>query len=356
MKDCYIAIMAGGVGSRFWPASREDRPKQFLDMLGIGRSLIQMTYDRFVEAIPSDNIYCVTNAAYVDLVHEELPKMPFENILGEPSRNNTAPSILYTALQIYRDNPEAVIGFVPADQLILKEAEYLRLCNQAFEYAANHTAIVTLGITPTRPDTGYGYIQFDKNSTQECKPVIRFYEKPQEAKAQEYLASGDFLWNAGMFFVKAKTMLHFYKELVPEMYAQLAPYLELSQEQQSEFLKEHYPQTASISIDYAIMEKSDKVFTIPADIGWSDLGTWASLHQEMDKDQDGNAIIAQHIVLENVKNSIIKNQTEKVVILRDLSDLIVIVEEDVVLIYPKDKEQDIKNLRDRISASHYKIV
>jgi len=356
MQNYYIAIMAGGVGSRFWPSSREHKPKQFLDMLGIGKSLIQMTYDRFADSIPAKNMYCVTNAAYSRLVHSELPEMPVENILGEPSRNNTAPCILYTTLKIYKDNPDAIIGFVPSDHLILKEREYMRLCLQAFDFAATNEAIVTLGIQPSRPDTGYGYIHFEKNENAACKRVIRFYEKPDAEKAQTFLESGDYLWNAGMFFVKAKTLLTAYKEFATDMYSLLSPMLAWPTEQQNEFLKQSYPATQNISIDYAIMEKSSDVYTIPADIGWSDLGTWASLHHEMEKDKNGNAIIAQHLLLENVKNSIIKNQTEKVVILRDLSDLIVIVEDDVVLIYPKDKEQDIKQLRERISNSHYKIV
>jgi len=342
-KNNYIAIMAGGVGSRFWPASREALPKQFIDMLGMGRSLLQMTYDRFLPLIDNDNIYCVTNDAYIDLVGTHLPQLPADNIIGEPSRNNTAPSVLLTALLIAKKDPDAVIGFVPSDHLIVKDDYYRDLCEEAFNYARENDAIVTLGIQPSRPDTGFGYIHYDQEALQNSIHKVKaFTEKPELAKAESFLASGEYLWNAGMFFMSVKTLINSYKTLAPELYEILAPITESSDVKR--FILEQYPQTPNLSIDYAIIEKSGEVVTIPSDIGWSDLGTWASLFQEVKKDEHGNAIMSEHVILENVSNTLVKNNTNKLIILRDVQDLIIVEEEDVLMIYPMNKEQEIKQL------------
>ena len=355
MSNNYIAILAGGVGTRFWPSSREAKPKQFLDILGLGKSLLRMTYDRFADLVPDENMYCVTNVDYTGLVQNDLPHIPGDNIIGEPSRNNTAPCILYTALLIAGQNPEAVIGFVPSDHLILKEDIYRDLCQQAFDYAATHEAIVTLGITPRRPDTGYGYIHFEP-SDNIVKKVRSFREKPDESTARSFLDSGDYLWNAGMFFMSVKTLIKAYQTNEPEMHALLEPAVTMPVNDRATFLSERYPLTRNVSVDYAILEKSPYVYTIPAEIGWSDLGTWASLHQESGKDATGNVVMSEHILLENVHNSLIKNNTGKLVILRDVSDLIVIVEEDVVLVYPLGKEQEIKQLREKVKNDHFKFL
>lgn len=338
--------MAGGVGSRFWPASRESQPKQFIDMLGMGRSLLQMTYDRFLPLVDNENIFCVTNDAYFRLVADHLPHLPKYNIIGEPSRNNTAPSVLLTAILIANNNPDAVIGFVPSDHLILKDDYYRDLCEEAFNYARDNEAIVTLGIQPTRPDTGFGYINYNKSALENnVHKVIAFHEKPELEKAISFIESGDYLWNAGMFFMSVKTLFKSYEKLAPELFQKLAPLNNAeSDEEVKKLIAELYPQTPNLSIDYAIIEKSEEVFTIPSDIGWSDLGTWASLFQEVEKDENGNAIMSKHVILENVNNTLVKNSTDKLIILRDIEDLIIVEEEDVLMIYPMSKEQEIKQL------------
>ncbi|MCO6462384.1 MAG: mannose-1-phosphate guanylyltransferase [Saprospiraceae bacterium] len=348
----YISIMAGGVGSRFWPASREARPKQFIDMLGMGRSLLQMTYDRFAPMIRQQNMYCVTNRAYEGLVGEHLPELPAVNIIGEPSRNNTAPSVLLTALIISRENPNAVIGFVPSDHLIVKDEHYRQLCQEAFEYAANHEAIVTLGIHPSRPDTGFGYINYEKRSVSgHVHKVLSFREKPDLATAEQFILSGDYLWNAGMFFMSIKTLFAAYERHAPELYRILLPLRNASKEEVAGLISDLYPQTPNLSIDYAIIEKAEDVYTIPSDIGWSDLGTWNSLFQQIEKDESGNAVMCDHIILENVTNTLVRNNTDKLVILRDVKDLIIVEEEDVLLIYPMNKEQEIKQLGNKVRAN-----
>ncbi len=347
----YIAIMAGGVGSRFWPASREARPKQFIDMLGMGRSLLQMTYDRFTPLVNPENIFCVTNQAYVNLVSQHLEELPPANIIGEPSRNNTAPSVLLTALLIARDNPDAVIGFVPSDHLIVKDQHYREICAEAFDFAQKSDAIVTLGIHPSRPDTGFGYINYDKKcTTGHIHKVISFREKPDLATAEQFIQSGDYLWNAGMFFMSIRTLLHNYKLHAPALYDMLTPFLSAGEEKVPGLIKELYPATPNLSIDYAIIEKAEDVYTIPSDIGWSDLGTWNSLFQQVEKDDSGNAVMCNHIILENVSNTLVRNNTDKLVILRDVKDLIIVEEEDVLLIYPMNKEQEIKQLGDKVRA------
>ncbi len=354
-QNNYIAIMAGGVGSRFWPASREAQPKQFIDMLGMGRSLLQMTYDRFLPLIENENIYCVTNDAYIDLVVQHLPQLPSNNIIGEPSRNNTAPSVLLAALLIAKKNPEAVIGFVPSDHLIVKDDYYRDLCEEAFNYARRHDAIVTLGIQPSRPDTGFGYINYEKHPLQNSIHKVKaFSEKPELAKAESFLSSGDYLWNAGMFFMSIKTLILSYQTLAPELYEILAPLTESSDIKQ--YITDNYPLTPNLSIDYAIIEKSAEVVTIPSDIGWSDLGTWASLFQEVEKDKNGNAIMSENVILENVHNTLVKNNTGKLIILRDVNDLIIVEEEDVLMIYPMDKEQEIKQLGAKVKDKFNKYL
>ncbi len=347
--------MAGGVGSRFWPASREARPKQFIDMLGTGRSLLQQTYNRFCPIIDPLNMFCVTNRSYHQLVHEHLPAIPLHNIIGEPSRNNTAPSVLLTAILIARHNPDAVIGFVPSDHLILKDEHYRDLCLKALNYAEQHQVIVTLGIQPNRPDTGFGYIHYKKNPEFDViHKVIEFKEKPDIQTAANFVESGDYLWNAGMFFMSIKTLIEAYIQHAPETYEVLQPLMDAEENELANLIEQLYPLTPNQSIDYAIIEKSANVTTIPSDIGWSDLGTWASLFQEVAKDDFGNAVMCDHIILENVSNTLVKNNTNKLVILRDIKDLIIVEEEDVLMIYPMDKEQDIKNLGIKIRTDYKK--
>lgn len=357
-QNNYIAIMAGGVGSRFWPASRESQPKQFIDMLGLGRSLLQMTYDRFLPLVENENIYCVTNDSYIELVGKHLPQLPQNNIIGEPSRNNTAPSVLLTALLIARNDANAVIGFVPSDHLIVKDDHYRDLCEEAFNYARNNEAIVTLGIQPSRPDTGFGYINYEKQPLDNSiHKVIAFREKPELEKAISFIESGNYLWNAGMFFMSVKTLFNAYKQLAPELFEILQPISSANDDNEiKKLISELYPKTPNLSIDYAIIEKSAEVYTIPSDIGWSDLGTWASLFHEADKDDAGNAVMSKHVILENVNNTLVKNSTDKLIILRDVSDLIIVEEEDVLMIYPMNKEQEIKQLGVKVKDKFEKYL
>ncbi len=344
----YIAIMAGGVGSRFWPASREDKPKQFLDITGTGQSLLQMTVERFKKIVPVENIFIVTNKKYKELVKEQLPELSDNQIIGEPSRNNTAPCVAYTALKLASLDPNANMVVAPSDHLILKEDAFLEQIKKALDFASENDALLTLGIKPTRPDTGYGYIHFDEGQNG-VNPVKAFKEKPDLAKAKEYVASGDYLWNAGIFIWSVKSVLKAFENYANEIYKILSEdnsAYNTSSEQA--YIDRVYPTTPSISIDYAIMEKADNVFTLPSDIGWSDLGTWGSLHAESKKDADNNVILAEKVILAEAKNNMIRLPKGKLAVIKGLEDFIIIDEGDVLLIYPKSEEQEIKQVRKEI--------
>lgn len=343
MKGTYILIMAGGVGSRFWPKSRESFPKQFIDIMGVGRSLLQLTVDRFRSEYSVENIYILTNAAYEGLVREQLPGLPEGNILQEPSRNNTAPCIAYAGYKILQKDPEAAIVVVPSDHIILKEQVYREKIRQAVDFARQQEAIITLGIQPTRPDTGYGYIHFEAEGTAGVHAVKAFMEKPGREVAEQYLASGQYLWNAGMFIWKASTLrkaLETYAAEIHKLFEKGNAYYNTDQEKV--FITEHYPQSPNISIDYAVLEKADNVYTIPADIGWSDLGTWASLHEVLPKDEQGNAGNLGKVLLRKSANNIIHLPAGKTAVIRGLENYIVVDDGDALLIYPKDQEQEIK--------------
>lgn len=347
----YILIMAGGVGSRFWPASRENRPKQFLDILGIGKSLIQMTYDRATRLVPKENILIATNEKYKALTKEHLPELQDHQILCEPSRNNTAPCIAYAALKLNQISPDSTFAVLPSDHVILKEDHYVDLMSQAFSFADKNNALVTLGITPTRPDTGYGYIETSGDDIP--LTVIAFKEKPDIDTANEYLKSGGYLWNAGMFVWSTKSILKSFElyaaEIISVLSADLSKY-NTSEEQK--YINDTYPNTKSISIDYAILEPANNVFTIPADIGWSDLGTWNSLHDYLDKDNTGS-VVQGNIKHIDGSNNLIRLPKNKIGVVKGLENYIIIDDDDVLLIYPKDKEQEIKAVRNNI-ADEYK--
>ncbi|HLO56914.1 MAG TPA: mannose-1-phosphate guanylyltransferase [Saprospiraceae bacterium] len=342
----YIAIMAGGVGSRFWPSSTNERPKQFLDILGVGKSLIRMTFERALKLVHADHVFIVTNKKYKALVMEHLPELPKENILCEPSMNNTAPCIAYTALRINALDPNAVFAVLPSDHVILKEEEYVSKLSQAFDFATSHEAIVTLGIQPTRPDTGYGYINYQKETigNEQIHKVISFKEKPDLATAETYLESGDYLWNAGMFVWSVPTILKSYKINAPQILDVLMQQNALyGTSDEQAYIDAVYPDTQKISVDYAILERADNVYTIPADIGWSDLGTWNSLHAYM---SDGNDAVSvgQNIHLIDAKDIIVISNNDKQIVIKGLKDYIVVDEENALLIYPKSDEQEIKGV------------
>ncbi len=346
MSNNYVAIMAGGVGSRFWPASRTAKPKQFLDILGVGKTLLQMTFERHLKLVPKENIFIVTNAQYRDLVKEQLPEITDNQILGEPSRNNTAPCLAYMALKLQGINPKANFIVASSDHLILKEDVYLEKIQQAFDFVSQGDVLMTLGITPTRPDTGYGYINFAKRDANDdgIFKVKQFREKPDLQTAKEYVASGNFLWNAGIFIWSVKSLLKSFGKNAAEILTILDKENVYNTASEQDFINEHYPTTPDISIDYAIMEKADNIYTIPSDIGWSDLGTWGSLHEESPRDTDGNAINGDHVMLYDVKNTLIRVPKNKLTVIKDLEDYIVVDEDDILMIVPKSKEQEIKTI------------
>jgi len=350
--NTYVAIMAGGIGSRFWPASRTARPKQFLDIMGIGKSLLRLTYERFLKFCPAKNIFIVTNGIYKTIVKEHLPELTDNQILCEPSRNNTGPCVAYTAFKLQSLNPEANFVVAPSDHIILKEDIFLEKIQLALRFTEKNDALCTLGISPSRPDTGYGYINFGEEKEPGIHRVLEFKEKPDAATAKLYFDSRKYLWNAGIFIWKAKNVLEAFRQNEPEIHCILASGIDCyNTPQEQTFIDENYPKTPKISVDHAILERAKNVFTIPSDFGWSDLGTWASLHAELPKDAQNNAIIGRQVFTSGTSNCLVRVPKEKLVILKGLDDYIVVDEEDVLLIFPKSKEQEIKEITTQIEAN-----
>lgn len=345
-NNYYATIMAGGVGSRFWPSSTEQRPKQFLDILGIGKSLLRMTFERFNKIIPSDHILIVTNKIYFDLVKSELPELPVQNILCEPSRNNTAPCVAYTALRLLSSDKNAVFVTAPSDHVILKEDLFLQHISEALLMAEKTGSITTLGIKPTRPDTGYGYIHVPGEViTGVSQKVLEFKEKPALETAKSYLESGKYLWNAGIFVWKAAELIKAFDTYAPDITKVLTQDIsQFGSQNEQAYIDSVYPHTPNISVDYAILERSDSVYTIPVEIGWSDLGTWNSLHDYLDKDANNNVTIGCQTSLAYTENCIIRADKNKVVVIKGLNNFIVVDEKEALLIYPKDDEQEIKKV------------
>ena len=351
----YVAIMAGGVGSRFWPASRENKPKQFLDIMGDGRSLLRMTFERFLHVTTADKIFIVTNGRYQAQVLEHIPELTDNQILCEPSRNNTAPCVAYTAFKLRALDPEANIVIAPSDALIVNETLFAANIGKALKFTAENEALVTLGIAPDRPHTGYGYIQFlgEDDNGDGVYPVRRFTEKPDLETARGFLRGGDYLWNAGIFVWRASTVLTAYERYAPEIYALLSQGLSCyNTEEEQAFIDEFYPQTPKISVDYAIMENADNIFTIPAQFGWSDLGAWGALYHESPKDSHGNVVSGDTVLLEDTHNSYVRGPEGKLIVVGGVDDLLVIDEGDVLLVYPRNREQEIKQLRSQAEAKH----
>lgn len=344
--------MAGGIGSRFWPMSTQKFPKQFHDILGTGRTMIQQTFDRINQLIPTKNIYVITNQEYVDLTQQQLPQIPSENIVGEPAMKNTSACNLYMAKKIENVNPEANIIVMPADHLILKEKTFLDKLELAFDLASKNDYLITLGITPTRPDTGYGYIQFIQEKDQAVSKVKTFTEKPNLEIAKNFIESGDFLWNAGIFIWNTKSILSAFKKYLPEMLNQFNEG-EYNCDAEKEYIETIYPTVSKISIDNGILEKADNVYVIPANLGWSDLGTWTSVYTNADKNDDNNAISSKNVLTYNSKGNVIriKNQN-KAAVIDGLKNYIIVDTEKALLICPRDNDQlikeyvlDLKNLK-----------
>jgi mannose-1-phosphate guanylyltransferase len=346
----YVLIMAGGVGSRFWPKSRNHFPKQFLDILGIGKSLLQLTYERFLKLCPAENIFIVTNSQYEEIILNQLDGISNAQLICEPSRNNTAPCIAYASFKLKGINPEANIVVAPSDHFILYEDIFLSKIEQALAYTEKYEALVTLGIAPTRPDTGYGYIQYESAEDTGVHKVAQFKEKPALDKAKEYLAAGNYVWNAGIFIWKVGSIIKALQTHSNEIYAMFSKNESIYNTlEERAFIDEHYPNSPNISIDYAIMEQADNVYTIPAEFGWSDLGTWASLYEAAPKDENNNVIAAEQINLTGTTNSIIHISKDKLAVIRGLDNFIVVDEGNALLIYPKTDEQEIKEVVKQMS-------
>ncbi len=343
-KNNYVAIMAGGIGSRFWPMSRTALPKQFLDILNTGRTLLQATYDRFTQLILPENIYIVTAEMYRELVQEQLPQIPVSNILCEPSRKNTAPCIAYVSYKLYALNPQANLICAPADHIVTEPEKFIKICKEALHFTSHIKALVTLGIKPTNPNTGYGYIQYEPFAVGEnIYKVKTFTEKPDLELANTFLASGDFLWNAGIFAWEVKNIVKAFEKLLPEMHEVFEmEFKNYNTIHEKEAIGRIYPQCVNISIDYGIMEKADNVYVIPASFGWSDLGTWKSAYDTFEKDYFGNAVGGNNVFVIDAANNMVHANHGKLVVLQGIENFIIVDTDDVLLICQKDKEQHIK--------------
>ena len=344
-KNYYAILMAGGVGSRFWPVSTSDFPKQFHDMLGSGDTLIQKTFSRLSKLIPVENILILTNERYNGLVLEQLPMVKQEQVLLEPAMRNTAPCILYASLKIQKMNPNAVMVVAPSDHWIEDEAEFTRNLKQCFDFCQQEDALMTLGIQPTFPNTGFGYIEFDKSDNNPIKKVSQFREKPDYETAKSFLEAGNFLWNGGIFIWSAASITKAFEKFQPQMNALFQKGMDhYNTYHEKEFITNHYALAENISIDYAVMENAPNVYVLPATFDWNDLGTWGSLHEKLDKDDQNNAVVNATVILENASNNIIRADGKKLIIVDGLDDFIIVDKDDVLMIYPKSKEQDIKRI------------
>ena len=343
-KNYYAIIMAGGIGSRFWPLSTKELPKQFHDMLGTGSTLIQKTFNRFENLIPSENILIATNKKYEALVQQQLPKVTSKQLLLEPTMRNTAPCILYSAFKIYEENPDAIMIIAPSDHWIDDEKEFLNDIQTSFNFCENNDALLTLGIKPTSPNTGYGYIQFN-HSENDIKKVSNFTEKPNLETAIQFLDEGNYLWNAGIFVWSVKSILKAFETHLPEMHSLFSKGRDrYNTPLETSFIEENYECSENISIDFGIMEKALDVVVLPVDFGWNDLGTWDSLYNKLPKDNNQNATIGGEVIYRDAKNNIIRTQSGKRVVIQGLNNYIVVEKEDVLLICPKNQEQEIKQI------------
>jgi len=343
-KHHYVAIMAGGIGSRFWPMSRTAYPKQFLDVLNTGKTLIQWTYERYLPFIPAKNIFIVTSSEYVDIVKKQLPQLPEQNILAEPSKKNTAPCIAYISFKLAQIDPKATFIVAPSDHLILEQENFQKIVEKALDFVSNINALATLGIKPTNPNTGYGYIQYEGLEVSNgVYKVKTFTEKPTQEIAESFLASGDFLWNAGIFAWKASIILKAFEKYQPEMFELFdQEKANFNTENEKQAIEKIYPQCTNISIDIAIMEKADNVYVLPSAFGWSDLGTWNSAYENMEKDYFGNAVASNNVIVIDATKCMINAPKDKLVVVQGIDDFIIVDTKDVLLICSKEKEQSIK--------------
>lgn len=344
-KNYYAILMAGGVGSRFWPVSTTDFPKQFHDMLGSGDTLIQKTFSRLSQIIPIENILILTNEKYNSLVLEQLPMVKQEQVLLEPAMRNTAPSILYASLKIQKANPDAVMVVAPSDHWIEDEISFINNIQQCFDFCIKENVLMTLGIQPTFPNTGFGYIEYNKSDKSVIRKVSQFREKPDYETAKSFIKSGNFLWNGGIFIWTVKTITESFEKFQPQMNALFLKGLEsYNTANEVGFIDENYALAENVSIDYAVMEKADNVYVLSATFDWNDLGTWGSLHEKLPKDDFNNAVVNAKVMLQNSSSNIISTSKDKIVIIDGLEDYIIVDKDNVLLIYPKSKEQEIKGI------------
>jgi mannose-1-phosphate guanylyltransferase len=351
MPNAYVVIMAGGSGTRFWPFSRVDKPKQFLDVLGVGQSLLQMTFDRFTEITDATNIYIATNSKYKSLVVEQLPGIDEEQILLEPFQRNTAPCIAYACYKIWQKDSHASIVVSPSDHIVFKEQAFTKIINQAVESATEDSVMVTIGVKPSRPETGYGYIQYVKDPTSEIKKVKTFTEKPAKELAMKFIESGDFVWNAGIFVWSAEVIRNSFAEFLPEMHEifnDISASYFTENEQKS--VDEAYAQCKNISIDYGIMEKAQNVFVVLGDFGWSDLGSWDSLYEISEKDENNNMIKA-NAMLYDTKNCTISGPKKKLIVVSGIKDCLITTHGNAILILDKESKTELKTIVHDIQSS-----
>lgn len=343
-KNYYGVIMAGGVGSRFWPLSKKKLPKQFIDIFNTGKTLFQEAYERLLNHCPAENIYVVTNEAYRSIINEQIPDLGSDQILGEPHPRNTAPCIAYAAFKIHAKNPDAVMAVVPSDHLIMEPENFDAVMEKAYHFASQNDYLLTLGIKPSRPDTGYGYIQMDEeNNIDGIYKVKTFTEKPNNDLAKYFYESGEFFWNSGMFVWSSKAILDAYKKLLPEMHEtfQKGENQFYTKDEQS-FINKAYEMCTIISIDYGIMEKAHNVYVMPSSFQWSDIGTWTALYEYAQKDANKNVIKGDSVFVRNTTNCIVNVPDKKLVALNSVNNLIVVETDGILLIADKDKEQEIR--------------
>lgn len=345
-NNYYAVLMAGGIGSRFWPVSTEEFPKQFHDLLGTGQTLLQKTFSRLNKIIPSKNILILTNARYKALVLEQLPQVCESQLVLEPAMRNTAPCILLSALKIQKQNPDAMMLVAPSDHWIEDEEAFLQNIQTSFQHCSKKDVLMTLGIQPTFPNTGYGYIEFEKSAT-EIKKVLRFTEKPDYETAKNFVSAGNYKWNAGIFVWNVKSITAAFEKLMPEMHQLFESGMTFyNTEGEVAFIEKKYAEAENISIDYAILEKAENVYMLPATFDWNDLGTWGSLYEKLPKDEQNNAVVRAQTLLLDSKNNIIQTEKGKRVIISDLTDYIIVDQGKTLIIVPKEKEQEIKQIQE----------
>ena len=354
-NSTYCVIMAGGIGARFWPMSKSSHPKQFIDILDYGESLIQQTYNRFRKICPAENIYIVTNEAYEGLVKTQIPEMKPERLLLEPARRNTAPCIAYANYKILQRDPDANIIVAPSDHIILKEDLFLSNIQTAIEAASKNEWLITLGIRPSRPDTGYGYIQFEETTVYPENKLLRkvrtFTEKPDIELAKTFIKCGDFLWNSGIFIWNLKSIMNAFSRHLLEVDVIFKEGLgKYDTPSEQEFIRQAYMVCRNISIDYGVMEKADNVYVLSVDFGWSDLGTWGSLYETRRKDDNLNAVVGKNVMLYDTHGCVVNMPREKLVVLQGLEDYIVVEEENTLLICRKSDEQQLRQIVNDVKA------